>query len=58
MSPHHKVNPQWPSFIESAPQKLTREELLQAMADFYKKFRDRYPDAARDFFAQHPHLGS
>jgi len=35
---------------------FTRQERLEAMAEFYKKFRDKYPDAARDFFKQHPEL--
>ena len=35
---------------------FTRQERLNALADFYKQFGDRYPDAARDFFNQHPHL--
>jgi hypothetical protein len=35
---------------------FTAEQRQQAMADFYHKFRDRYPDAADDFFSQHPHL--
>jgi hypothetical protein len=35
---------------------FSRQELLRAEAEFYKQFRDRYPDAARDFFKQHPGL--
>ena len=35
---------------------FTRQELLNALADFYKKYCDKYPDAARDFFHQHPGL--
>jgi hypothetical protein len=35
---------------------FTREERLNALAEFYKTFRKKYPDAARDFFNQHPHL--
>jgi len=31
-------------------------ERRQAMADFYRQYGDKYPDAARDFFAQHPNL--
>jgi len=26
------------------------------MAEFYKEFGEKYPDAARDFFNQHPNL--
>lgn len=35
---------------------FTREELLEAMAEFYKRFQDKYPDSARAFFNLHPHL--
>ncbi|MFV0445925.1 MAG: hypothetical protein ACK5Q5_20290 [Planctomycetaceae bacterium] len=35
---------------------FTRQQRLDAMADFYKTFGNKYPDAARDFFNQHPHL--
>jgi len=31
-------------------------ERLNTIAEFYKEFRLKYPDAARDFFKQHPHL--
>jgi hypothetical protein len=32
------------------------DERRQAMADFYRQYGDKYLDAARDFFAQHPSL--
>ena len=35
---------------------FTREERLDALAQFYKRNRSKYRDAARDFFKQHPHL--
>ncbi len=35
---------------------FSREERLRALADFYKKFYDKYPKVAEDFFKQHPHL--
>jgi RHS repeat-associated protein len=35
---------------------FTPKQRQEAMAEFYKKYRDKYPDAARDFFNQHPHL--
>jgi len=35
---------------------FTRQERLDAIAEFYKKFRDKYPDSASDFFKQHPGL--
>ena len=35
---------------------FTRQQRLEAMAEFYKKFRYKYPDSARDFFKQHPGL--
>lgn len=35
---------------------FNREQRLDALADFYKQFGGKYPDAARDFFKQHPHL--
>jgi hypothetical protein len=35
---------------------FTRKQLLDAEAEFYKKYEHKYPDAARDFFKQHPHL--
>ncbi len=33
-----------------------RSERLDALAEFYKRNRDKYSDAARDFFRQHPEL--
>jgi hypothetical protein len=35
---------------------FTDKERLDATAEFYKKYRSKYPEAARDFFKQHPHL--
>jgi RHS repeat-associated protein len=35
---------------------FTRAERLDALAGFYRQSRVKYPDAARDFFSQHPHL--
>lgn len=35
---------------------FTRQERLDALAEFYKQFRDNYPDSAVDFFKQHPGL--
>ena len=35
---------------------FSRDELLDALADFYKTFEDAYPTAAADFFSQHPNL--
>ena len=37
-------------------QNFSRQERLEALRDFYKQFGDKYPDAARDFFKQHPNL--
>ena len=36
--------------------KFSTNERRQAMADFYRQYSDKYADAARDFFAQHPTL--
>jgi RHS repeat-associated protein len=33
-----------------------RNELLDALKRFYEKFRDKYPEPAKDFFKQHPEL--
>ena len=33
-----------------------RSRILRALAEFYKRFGDKYPDVARDFFKQHPEL--
>jgi hypothetical protein len=33
---------------------FTREERLKAMSDFYNGSGAKYPDAANDFFDQHP----
>ena len=33
-----------------------REERLKAMAEFYRVNKGKYPEAARDFFKQHPEL--
>jgi RHS repeat-associated protein len=35
---------------------FTRDELLWALRDFYKEYGDIYPEAACDFFRQHPGL--
>ena len=35
---------------------FSRQERLEAEAEFYTLFADTYPDAAADFFAQHPGL--
>lgn len=35
---------------------FTREERLNALADFYKGPGAKYPKAAEDFFKQHPGL--
>jgi len=34
-----------------------RGERLDALKRFYEGFQNKYPDAARDFFNQHPELG-
>jgi RHS repeat-associated protein len=35
---------------------FTRQERLEALRDFYKAHADKYPEAAEDFFKQHPGL--
>ncbi len=35
---------------------FSRNERLAAVAEFYKQYGWKYPDAASGFFAQHPHL--
>jgi hypothetical protein len=35
---------------------FSREERLEALAEFYSENEGKYPDAAADFFAQHPDL--
>ena len=35
---------------------FTTAERRAAMAEFYTKFREKYPTAAKDYFAQHPDL--
>jgi len=35
---------------------FTREQRLDATAEFYRKNAEKYPDAAKDFFDQHPKL--
>ncbi len=35
---------------------FSRDQLLDAMSRFYQAFYDTYPDAAVDFFSQHPDL--
>lgn len=37
-------------------QRFTRQERLRALAEFYTKYGNKYPKAARDFFKQHPKL--
>ena len=50
------MRPQRGNSAADIQQDFTRQERLDAIAEFYKKFRATYPDAARDFFKQHPHL--
>ncbi|MFN6103962.1 MAG: RHS repeat-associated core domain-containing protein, partial [Planctomycetaceae bacterium] len=50
------MRPQRGNSAADIQQNFTRQERLDASAEFYKKFRATYPDAARDFFKQHPHL--
>jgi len=33
---------------------FSRDEMLRALADFYRRHLSKYPEAALDFFAQHP----
>lgn len=33
---------------------FSRDERVNALRDFYNQNSNRYPDAARDFFNQHP----
>jgi RHS repeat-associated protein len=35
---------------------FTRQERLEALRDFYRQNASKYPQAARDFFKQHPNL--
>lgn len=35
---------------------FSRKECLQALAEFYTKYKKKYPQASADFFAQHPQL--
>jgi hypothetical protein len=35
---------------------FTREERLEALAEFYRGLGAKYGGAANDFFSQHPHL--
>lgn len=37
-------------------QNFTRQERLDALAEFYTKNKKKYPQASADFFAQHPQL--
>jgi len=34
----------------------TPEQRQKAMAKFYNQFKQKYPDAGKDFFEQHPNL--
>jgi RHS repeat-associated protein len=44
-------NPGW-----KIQKNFTDDVRRQAMADFYRQYGNKYADAARDFFAQHPNL--
>ncbi len=35
---------------------FTRQERLDALAEFYTKNKNKYPEASADFFSQHPQL--
>lgn len=50
------MRPQRGNSAVDIQQNFSRKERLAAMAEFYKKNIGKYPDAARDFFSQHPHL--
>jgi len=50
------MRPQRGNPADRIQENFSPAERQAAMAEFYKKFGDKYPDAARDFFKQHPHL--
>ena len=50
------MRPQRNNSKERIQDNFSRADRLDAMADFYQQNRGAYPDAARDFFNQHPNL--
>ena len=50
------MRPQRGNSAADIKQNFTRQQRLDALAEFYKEFSDKYPEAAHDFFIQHPHL--
>jgi hypothetical protein len=50
------MRPQSNNSGEQIQIRFSTAERRQAMADFYRQYGDKYADAARDFFAQHPNL--
>jgi hypothetical protein len=52
----HHMRPQSNNSGDQIQLNFSPAERRQAMADFYRQYGDKYVDASRDFFAQHPHL--
>ena len=50
------MRPQRGNSASDIQQNFSREERLNALKEFYRTFRDRFPDAAHDFFVQHPDI--
>ena len=50
------MRPQRGNSASDIQQNFSREERLDALKEFYRTFRDRFPDAAHDFFVQHPDI--
>ena len=50
------MSPSSTNSAEEIQSNFTREQRLDALARFYQGFGDTYPDAASDFFSQHPEL--
>ena len=50
------MRPQRGNSARRIAENFNRHTRLNAMADFYRQYGQKYVDAARDFFAQHPNL--
>ena len=50
------MRPQRGNPADKIQENFSPEARRRAMADFYRQYGGKYPDAARDFFKQHPNL--
>lgn len=50
------MRPQPGNNTDAIQQNFSRDDRLDALANFYRQFESKYPEAAKNFFNQHPDL--